>query len=164
MAERRTASVCSAAARRRHRSGKPALPKLIVETEMSDSMVVSWLDLERLERVLDRLSPAQARARDALLGELEHAQLVEPWEMPPDVVTMNSRVRFHVAGASEEETMTLSYPNDMQDTAERLSVLTPAGMALLGVRVGGRMSWQQPDGPHEATVLGIEHQPEPAKR
>ena len=89
MAERLTASVRSAAARHRHRSGKPALSTLIVETEMSDSMVVSWLDLERLERVLDRLSPAQARARDALLSELEHAQLVEPWEMPPDVVTMN---------------------------------------------------------------------------
>lgn len=128
---------------------------------MKDSIVVSWLDLERLERVLDRLPPAQAHARDALLGELERAELVEPWDMPPDVVTMNSRVRFRFAGSNEEVTMTLTYPKDMHDSGEQLSVLTPVGTALLGLRVGGSITWHQPGGgTFEATVLGIEFQPE----
>ena len=128
---------------------------------MKDSIVVSWLDLERLERILDRLPAAQANARDALLGELERAELVEPWDMPPDVVTMNSRVRFRFAGSNEEVTMTLSYPKDMHDSGEQLSVLTPVGTALLGLRVGGRITWQRPGGgAFEATVLGIEYQPE----
>ncbi len=130
---------------------------------MKDSIVVSWLDLERLERILDRLPAAQANARDALLGELERAELVEPWDMPPDVVTMNSRVLFRFAGSNEEVTMTLTYPKDMHDSGEQLSVLTPVGTALLGLRVGGSITWQRPGGgAFEATVLGVEYQPERA--
>lgn len=130
---------------------------------MKPSIVVSWLDLERLERILDRLPAAQAGARDALLGELGRAELVEPWEMPPDVVTMNSRVRFRFAGDDEDVTMTLSYPKDMHDSGEQLSVLTPVGTALLGLRIGASITWERPGGgTFEATVLDIEFQPERA--
>jgi len=121
---------------------------------MKPSIVVSWLDLERLERILDRLPAAQSNARDALLGELERAEMVEPWDMPPDVVTMNSRVRFRFAGSDEDVTMTLSYPKDMKDSGEQLSVLTP---------VGASITWQRPGGgTFEATVLEIDYQPERA--
>ncbi len=130
---------------------------------MKPSITVSWLDLDRLERILDRLPAAQATARDALLGELDRAEMVEPWEMPSDVVTMNSRVRFAFAGSGEEVTMTLSYPKDMHDSDQQLSVLTPVGTALLGLRIGDSITWQRPDGGiFEATVLDIDYQPERA--
>jgi regulator of nucleoside diphosphate kinase len=128
---------------------------------MKPSIVVSWLDLERLERILDRLPAAQANARDALLSELGRADMVEPWEMPPDVVTMNSRVRFRFAGSDEEVALTLSYPKDMKDSGEQLSVLTPVGTALLGLRVGDSIDWERPGGGiFQATVVGIDFQPE----
>ncbi|OON61973.1 nucleoside diphosphate kinase regulator [Massilia sp. KIM] len=130
---------------------------------MKPSITVSWLDLERLERLLDRLPAAQAGARDALLDELGRADMVEPWEMPPDVVTMNSRVRFSFDDADEEVTLTLSYPKDMKDSAEQLSVLTPVGTALLGLRVGDSIAWRRPGGGEfKVTVRGIEFQPERA--
>jgi regulator of nucleoside diphosphate kinase len=130
---------------------------------MKPTITVSWLDLERLERLLDRLPAAQAGARDALLGELGRAELVEPWEMPPDVVTMNSRVRFCFDDAEEEVILTLTYPKDMHDSGEQLSVLTPVGTALLGLRVGDSIAWQRPDGgSFKVTVRGIEYQPERA--
>jgi regulator of nucleoside diphosphate kinase len=131
---------------------------------MKPTIVVSWLDLDRLERLLDKLPAAQARARDALMDELGRARLVEPWDMPPDVVTMNSRVRFSFDGAEDDEvTMTLSYPKDMRDSTEQLSVLTPVGTALLGLRVGDSIAWQRPDGGQfRVVVRGIEYQPERA--
>lgn len=130
---------------------------------MKPDITVSWLDLERLERLLDRLPAAQANARDALFNELGRAQLVEPWEMPPDVVTMNSRVRFSFDGSEEEVAMTLTYPKDMQDSGEQLSVLTPVGTALLGLKVGDSIAWQRPGGGQfEVTVRGIDYQPERA--
>lgn len=130
---------------------------------MKPSITVSWLDLERLERLLDRLPAAQAGARDALLDELGRADMVEPWEMPPDVVTMNSRVRFSFDDADEEVILTLSYPKDMKDSGEQLSVLTPVGTALLGLRVGDSIAWRRPDGGEfKVTVRGIEFQPERA--
>ncbi|MEH6435851.1 nucleoside diphosphate kinase regulator [Massilia sp. DD77] len=130
---------------------------------MKPSITISWLDLERLERVLDRLPAAQANARDALLDELGRAEMVEPWDMPPDVVTMNSRVRFSFDHTEEEVTLTLTYPKDMTDSGEQLSVLTPVGTALLGLRIGDSIAWERPDGGEfRVTVRGIEYQPERA--
>ena len=130
---------------------------------MKPSITISWLDLERLERVLDRLPAAQANARDALLNELGRAEMVEPWDMPPDVVTMNSRGRFSFDGSEEEVTLTLTYPKDMTDSGEQLSVLTPVGTALLGLKVGASIAWKRPDGGQvRITVRGIEYQPERA--
>lgn len=128
---------------------------------MKPTILVSWLDMDRLDRMLDSLPSAQAGARDALLDELGRAGLAEPWEMPPDVVTMNSRVRFVFDGSEQEVTMTLSYPKDMNGEADRLSILTPVGTALLGLKVGDSISWERPDGAlFELSVRGIEYQPE----
>lgn len=130
---------------------------------MKPPITVSWLDLDRLERILDRLPAAQFTSRDALLNELGRVEMVEPWEMPPDVVTMNSRVRFTFAGSDDAITMTLCYPKDMRDSGEQLSVLTPVGTALLGLRIGDSITWQRPDGgTFEARVLDIDYQPERA--
>lgn len=128
---------------------------------MKPTILVSWLDMDRLDRMLDSLPSAQAGARDALLDELGRAGLAEPWEMPPDVVTMNSRVRFVFDGSDQETTMTLSYPKDMNGEADRLSILTPVGTALLGLKVGDSISWERPDGALFAlSVRGIDYQPE----
>ncbi|MCC2955916.1 nucleoside diphosphate kinase regulator [Massilia sp. IC2-477] len=128
---------------------------------MKPSILVSWLDMDRLDRMLDALPAAQAGARDALLDELGRAGLAEPWEMPADVVTMNSRVRFAFDGADEEVTMTLTYPKDMNGNPEQLSILTPVGTALLGLKVGDSIRWQRPDGAmFDVSVRGIEYQPE----
>lgn len=128
---------------------------------MKPSILVSWLDMDRLDRMLDALPAAQAGARDALLDELGRAGLAEPWEMPADVVTMNSRVRFAYDGADEAVTMTLTYPKDMNGDPEQLSILTPVGTALLGLKVGDSIRWQRPDGAmFDVSVRGIEYQPE----
>ena len=128
---------------------------------MKPNILVSWLDMNRLDHLLDALPAAQSRARDALLDELGRARLAEPWEMPPDVVTMNSRVRFSFNGSEQVITMTLTYPRDMNGGADQLSILTPVGTALLGLKVGDTMSWERPDGRlFEVEVHAVEFQPE----
>ncbi|SFC22785.1 nucleoside diphosphate kinase regulator [Massilia yuzhufengensis] len=128
---------------------------------MKPTILVSWLDMDRLDRMLDSLPSAQAGARDALLDELGRASLAEPWEMPPNVVTMNSRVCFSFADSPQRVTMTLTYPKDMNGGAEQLSILTPVGTALLGLKVGDAISWERPDGGQfEVQVHGVEYQPE----
>lgn len=128
---------------------------------MKPTILVSWLDMDRLDRMLDSLPASQASARDALLDELGRAGLAEPWEMPPDVVTMNSRVRFALDGAEQDVSMTLTYPKDMNGDPGQLSILTPVGTALLGLKVGDMISWERPDGARfEVSVRAIEYQPE----
>jgi regulator of nucleoside diphosphate kinase len=119
--------------------------------------------MERLETLLDSLPAAQAGTREALLEELARADLVEPQDMPSDVVTMNSRVRFVLDNASDEFDMSLAYPKDVNGAADKLSVLTPVGNALLGLKVGDSIDWTRPDGGlFEVTVREIVYQPERA--
>lgn len=129
---------------------------------MKPKIIVSSLDMDRLEALLDSLPAAQAQAQAALLGELSRAEVAEPEDMPPDVVTMNSRVRF-VLDDAEERAMVLSYPKDMDGGAERLSILTPVGSALLGLKVGKSIDWTRPDGAtFRVQGRGLDYQPERA--
>lgn len=130
---------------------------------MKPPIVVSSLDMERLEALLDSLPSAQAGTREKLMGELARADMVEPDEMPADVVTMNSRVRFVLDNAAEEFDMSLAYPKDVNGEPDKLSVLTPVGNALLGLKVGETIDWTRPDGGRfEVTVREIVYQPERA--
>lgn len=126
-------------------------------------IVVSSLDMERLEALIDSLPAAQADNCAALLEELARAELVEPEAMPPDVVSMNSRVRFVLDDAPEAIEMTLAYPKDVNGAADRLSVLTPIGNALLGLKAGDSIAWTRPDGaPCQVRVVEVVYQPERA--
>ena len=129
---------------------------------MKPNIVVSWLDLERLERILDRLPAAQANARDALLSELERAEMVEPWDMPPDVVTMNSTVRLRDLTSGEAVTYTLVYPARADISEDRISVLAPVGTAILGYREGDTIEWSVPSGLKRLKVEQVLYQPERA--
>ena len=109
-------------------------------------IILTSLDLNRLEALLDSL-PANAFAgRAELQAELERAEIVAPDQVPPDVVTMNSTVRFTIAETGETFRLTLVYPKDVGGDAGRISVLAPVGSALLGLSVGDEMQWPRPGG------------------
>jgi len=121
-------------------------------------IILSSLDVERLERLLDAVPATPAAA--ALRAELDRAEVREPQDMPPDVVTMNATVRFAVEPGGESMQRTLVYPRDADGPAERLSVLAPVGSALLGLRVGQRMTWPAPSGPVTVRIDEVVYQPE----
>ena len=109
-------------------------------------IILTSLDLNRLEALLDSM-PANAFAgRAELQAELERAEIVAPDQVPPDVVTMNSTVRFTIAETGETFRLTLVYPKDVGGDAGRISVLAPVGSALLGLSVGDEMQWPRPGG------------------
>lgn len=128
---------------------------------MRPDIVVSSLDMERLEALFDSLPAVQAGQHAGLLEELSRANVVEPGAMPPDVVTMNSRVRFQLDGKPEELDMSLAYPRDVDGSGSKISILTPVGTALLGLKIGESIQWKRLDGtPFQVKVCGIAYQPE----
>jgi regulator of nucleoside diphosphate kinase len=130
---------------------------------MKPNVIVSSLDLVRLELLLDSLPPLQSQTLGGLLDELARADIVEPQDMPSNVVTMNSRVRFAIDKPDQEFSLTLAYPKDIKGADEQLSVLSPVGNALLGLSIGDRIEWTRPDGAlFEVTVLDVLYQPERA--
>jgi len=109
-------------------------------------IIISSLDLDRLERLLDSLPADRFPGREHLERELERAEIVAPEKMPPGVVTMNSRVSFRVTGNEESFSMTLVYPKDADNSGTTLSVLAPVGSALLGLSRGDEIEWPAPGG------------------
>ncbi|HEU4651406.1 MAG TPA: GreA/GreB family elongation factor, partial [Croceibacterium sp.] len=58
-----------------------------------------------------------------------------------DVVTMRSRVRFLDETSGEEHAVELVYPSAADLELGRVSVLTPVGAALIGLRRGSAIDW-----------------------
>lgn len=108
-------------------------------------IVLSSLDVDRLESLLGSL-PREERLKHAgLQEELDRAEVVEPKDVPPNVVTMNSSVRFAME-SGEEFTLTLVYPRDSDGSTDRVSILAPVGSALLGLAAGEQIEWPKPGG------------------
>jgi regulator of nucleoside diphosphate kinase len=126
-------------------------------------VVISTLDAERLERLIDKLPPSASKTGAQLEEELARAEIVEPRAIPPTVVTMNSTVRFRVDSSDEEFTMTLVYPKDVDVENNRISILAPVGSALLGLEQGAELEWPKPGlGMLKVHIEEITYQPERA--
>ena len=123
-------------------------------------ITMSSLDEARLERLLESDAHRQLPGVDALLSEMERANVVRPVDMPPDVVTMNSTIRFVDDSNGAEFEYTLVYPADA-GKPDTISVLAPAGSALLGLSVGQSIAWRVPGGRElDLRVLAVVRQPE----
>lgn len=109
-------------------------------------IVISSIDADRLDQLIESLPRSGFPGKDELEAELARAQVVDPKDVPPTVVTMNSTVRFKVESSSEEFTLTLVYPKDMDSSNDKISILAPVGSALLGLSQGDEIEWPKPGG------------------
>lgn len=126
-------------------------------------VIISSLDAERLERLLDSLPRSAFPGKEALEAELERAEFVEPKDVPPTVVTMNSTVRFEVESSAEEFCLTLVYPKDLDESGSKISILAPVGSALLGLSQGDEIEWPKPGGGVlRVRIKEVSYQPERA--
>jgi regulator of nucleoside diphosphate kinase len=124
-------------------------------------IVLTTRDFARLEALL-RSVPAHAfPGKAALEAELARAEIVEPEAIPPNIVTMNSTVRFTIAEEGDAFRLTLVYPKDVGGEHERISVLAPVGSALLGLSVGDEIEWPRPGGGRSIVrIIEVVYQPE----
>ena len=126
-------------------------------------ITVSSLDLERLEDLLDSPRADAFPGKAALQAELARAEIVEPGKVPPNVVTMNSTVRFVTDTPEQEFQLTLVYPKDADNSGGKISVLAPVGSALLGLSVGDEIEWPRPGGGvTRVRIVDVVFQPERA--
>jgi regulator of nucleoside diphosphate kinase len=92
---------------------------------------------------------------DDLLFELDRASVVPPEQLPADVVRMGSTVRFRT-GEGDEREVTLVFPVGADIDRKLVSVMTPIGAALIGLRKGQSITWLARDGrKHMLTVLQV---------
>lgn len=78
---------------------------------------------------------------EQLMKEIERAKIVPDHKLPADVVAMGSRVTFMDSATGVERTVQLVYPGNADIAEGRISILTPIGAGLLGLREGQSISW-----------------------
>ena len=130
------------------------------------------LNLERTLTELDHVRITRLFHRDKVDGSpqsqvlpIEHlldwALVVPAREVSPDVVTMYSRVLLRNLETNERSTFTLCYPAQANLTANLVSVLSPVGWSLLGLKAGAIARWTTPSGEQGAAkILAVLFQPE----
>lgn len=115
------------------------------------------------ERQLTELDYARLSKlnRGQLADEFAAADLVPSREIAADVVTMYTQVEIVFTDSGLKQTVTPCYPADAEPAMGFVSVLSPIGSALLGLRVGDTARWQLPHGEERsAQVARILFQPE----
>ena len=95
-----------------------------------------------------------------LQDEIRRAKIVEPAEIPSDVITMNSRVRLRDLDSGEQMEVSLVYPSASNAAAKKISILAPIGTAILGYRKGDVVEWEVPAGMRRLQIEDVLYQPE----
>lgn len=114
-------------------------------TPLAGERKLTELDFVRLNRLAAAGAPVQL---DDLLRD---AEVVPSTQVPPDVVTMYATCLVHDAALQQRQSFVVCYPRDAQPARGCISVLSPAGLALLGLKAGELASWTGPGG-KEVTV------------
>ena len=96
---------------------------------------------------------------ELLLREIGRATIHKERHVPRDVVTMNSEVDFVDAASGAGRSVRLVYPSDADISTGRISILTPVGAGLIGLRTGSAILWPDRDGQERALTIRAVLQP-----
>ena len=95
-----------------------------------------------------------------LLEEIERAELHEADTMPTDAVMLGSEVSFVDERSKRMRTVKLVLPVDANIAEGRISIMTPMGAALDGLRAGDAIDWPDNDGNARRITIKRVSQPE----
>jgi regulator of nucleoside diphosphate kinase len=95
-----------------------------------------------------------------LEAELDRAEIVDPKEIPVDVITMRSKVRLKDLVSGEANTYSLVFPTEADFSEGKISILAPIGTAILGYKQGDTIEWPVPSGVRRLKVDKVLYQPE----
>jgi len=102
-------------------------------------IIVTARDHRRLMHTAEHLAEQAHPLAAPLLHELRRAALCGPDGLPDDIVTLDLFVTYRLTGEDNREKRMLIHPDDRIWPPAELSVLTPVGLSLLGLRAGDRM-------------------------
>jgi regulator of nucleoside diphosphate kinase len=123
--------------------------------ELAPRIMLSAEDHERLSRLARAAMNSVPERAEDLAAELERAHVLARSRLG-EVVCMGSHVAFRDDTTGRVRQVTLVYPEQADISKGTVSVLTPIGTALLGLRKGLSIGWQTRSGENRRlTVLEI---------
>jgi regulator of nucleoside diphosphate kinase len=123
---------------------------------------LDYLRIQKHIREARKQKTIEVAEAEKLINELQSATLVEPQEIPSDVVTMNSVVKISFADEGKQQEFRIVYPDEADFRAKKVSIFSPVATALIGFRVGDLIEWMVPGGLKRIRIDEISYQPEAA--
>lgn len=146
---------------KRRRSGVKQMKK----KSQSTSIYITEPDHQRLSGLIETTRERNGVDREYLTNleaELDRAEIVDPKDIPADVITMRSKVRLKDLVTGEANTYSLVFPTEADFSEGKISILAPIGTAILGYKRGDTIEWPVPSGVRRLKVDEILYQPEAA--
>lgn len=128
-------------------------------------IILNKLDYLRIQKQIQEALKSKTileAEAEKLMAELDSAKIVEPQEIPNDVVTMNSVVKVSFIDSEKQLEFKIVYPDEANFKEKRVSIFSPIATALIGFRVGDQIEWMVPGGLTKVRIDGIVYQPEAA--
>ncbi|PJZ71482.1 transcription elongation factor GreAB [Leptospira perolatii] len=129
---------------------------------MNGKRIVSKQDHQRILSKIESPEKPEASHQPTLQllkKELSKAKKIDPKEVPQDLITMNSKFVLKDIGDAKAYQFTLVYPEDFEPKEGKISVLSPHGTALIGIRVGEVVRWPFAGGEKYLRVQELLYQP-----
>jgi transcription elongation GreA/GreB family factor len=113
---------------------------------------------KHLKRLVAEAFRDRHRLAPFLSAEIRRALFCDDTLVPSDVVVPGCKVSYRLNWQDVTPYRLLAYPQDFHDEATQISLLSPIGVALLGLRAGDGMPVFIPEhGFHTLRVVGVEH-------
>ena len=108
-------------------------------------VIISADDFAHFEALADGAMQRNPALADRLLDEISRAKIMTPEKMPGTVVAIGSTVTYRDETTGHEKSVTLVFPENADIERGRVSVMTPIGVALLGLSEGAAFYWDTRD-------------------
>ncbi|QKR99012.1 nucleoside diphosphate kinase regulator [Sphingomonas sp. CL5.1] len=127
---------------------------------MTSSKATRRPPIHMIDTEADRLTDLAIGAEDRLpevsemlLEEIGRANVHTAARIPRDVVTMHARVEFIDEANGATRIVQLVWPKEADISAGRVSILTPVGAGLIGLREGQSILWPDREGHRRALTI-----------
>ena len=131
----------------------------LVEGTLTELDPVHLLNLLRRDARGDATTPP----RHTIGQVMDASALVPSRQLGPELVTMHSQILLQDIQTGQHSMLTLCHPAEADPAVGFVSVLSPVGSALLGLRVGSVARWLSAAGDERAAeIVGLLLQPPPS--
>jgi regulator of nucleoside diphosphate kinase len=130
------------------------------------TLYITETDRERLGNLIELVRNNDERAHFAYItrleAELDDAEIVASEEIPPNVVTMRSKVKLKDLDTGDESVYSIVFPSEANFDEGKISILAPLATEILGYKCGDTVEFEAPARLRRLKIEEILYQPESA--
>ena len=128
------------------------------------TVYVTRTDRERLINLIELTREQNERANFSYINKLEDelrdAKVMASEDIPPDVVTMRSKIKLKDLDTGDETVYSIVFPTEASFRDGKISILAPLATALLGYKLGDIVKVDAPTRVRRVLISEILYQPE----